>query len=158
MPRSSPSHAEALAARPPDYFHVYAFNTLRQFGANFELLSSHLEWLGENGVGGLDRARAAAQEIAGGAKTMQFRLARAMARRRFDGLAQMLHPMAEAYDTAMTHLDKHIGHNARPEATGMIPKVDTRFSDRIMRRQGNKHDPEKWTPGFRHHAPTGQQA
>src|SRR5690606_39381336 len=32
-------HAEALAHRSPEYFHTYAFNTLRQVGANFELRS-----------------------------------------------------------------------------------------------------------------------
>ncbi|MGN6551246.1 MAG: DUF1839 family protein [Pararhizobium sp.] len=94
-------HARELAGRAPDYFHTYAFNTLRQLGANFELLSSHLEWLGE------DELRAAgesAARIAEGAKTMQFKLARAMARQRFDGLAEAIQPMAAAYDAAMVAL------------------------------------------------------
>ena len=109
-------HAEALAVRPPEYFHVYAFNTLRQFGANFELFASHLGWLAGQGVRGLERAQAAAGEIAGGAKTMQFKLARAMARRRFQGLQDMLLPMAEAYEVAMETLDASLGRDVNSEA------------------------------------------
>lgn len=94
-------HAKALAARSPEYFHTYAFNTLRQLGANFELLASHLDWLAGTGVDGLDEAAREAERICEGAKTMQFKLARAMARRRFDGLAEMIAPMAESYDRVM---------------------------------------------------------
>ncbi|TPW32806.1 DUF1839 family protein [Pararhizobium mangrovi] len=99
------AHMAALADRPPDYFHAYAFNTLRQLGANFELLQSHLAWLGENGVTGLDTAGAQAGTIANGAKTMQFKLARAMARRRFDGLGDTLDPLVTAYDRLTASLD-----------------------------------------------------
>jgi hypothetical protein len=101
-------HAAALADRRPDYFHTYAFNTLRQLGANFELLASHIAWLGVYGLHGLERAAEAAGTISDGAKTMQFKLARAMARRRFDGLADMLAPMVEAYDVTMDILDAKI--------------------------------------------------
>jgi hypothetical protein len=101
-------HAEALAARSPDYFHTYAFNTLRQAGANFELLGSHLEWLARHGQVGLAEAAEAAGAIAEGAKVMQFKLARAMARRRFDGLAEAIQPMAAAWDTVMGILDARI--------------------------------------------------
>lgn len=107
------SHAEALAQRAPDYFHTYAFNTLRQLGANFELLGSHLEWLGENGKEGLAEAVDGAGRIAQGAKAMQFKLARAMARQRFDGLETSLEPMAEAYDTLMRALDARMTPSAK---------------------------------------------
>ncbi len=106
-------HAEALAGRPPDYFHTYAFNTLRQVGANFELLASHLEWLGENGTDGLAPAVEAAGRIAQGAKTMQFKLARAMARGRFEGLDAMIVPMADAYDVVMGVLDARMATQAK---------------------------------------------
>jgi hypothetical protein len=101
-------HAGALADRQPEYFHIYAFNTLRQLGANFELLASHVAWLGIHGLHGLERAAEAAGTISEGAKTMQFKLARAMARRRFDGLAEMLAPMVAAYDVTMDVLDAKI--------------------------------------------------
>jgi hypothetical protein len=98
-------HLADLAGRPQDYFHIYAFNTLRQLGANFELLASHLAWLSGKGEPGLARAEAAALEIATSAKTMQFKLARAMARGRFDGLDAFIAPMAAAWDTVMSELD-----------------------------------------------------
>ena len=109
-------HAEALAGRAPEYFHTYAFNTLRQAGANFELLASHLEWLAANGCQGLEAAMEAAGSIAGGAKAMQFKLARAMARQRFDGLDTTLEPMARAYDTIMSVLDARMAITAKAEA------------------------------------------
>ena len=106
-------HAATLAGRVPEYFHTYAFNTLRQAGANFELLGSHLEWLAVNGVKGLDEADEAAMRIAQGAKTMQFKLARAMARQRFEGLETTLEPMAEAYDHLMRVLDARLALPAK---------------------------------------------
>ena len=109
-------HAAELAGRPPEYFHVYAFNTLRQLGSNFELLASHLTWLSANGSDGLEAAADAALGIAGSAKTMQFKLARAMARQRFDGLRTMLDPMAEAYDTIMKTLDARMAPLAKAKA------------------------------------------
>jgi hypothetical protein len=93
-----PAHAEQLAQRPMEYFHLYAFNTLRQIGANFELLGSHLNWLSQQGETGLEPAGSAALDIATGAKTMQFQLARAVARKRFDKLDEMLTTLATAYD------------------------------------------------------------
>jgi hypothetical protein len=101
-------HAEALAGRAPEYFHTYAFNTLRQVGANFELLGSHLEWLGQHGQPQLGEAIQAAYAIAEGAKVMQFKLARAMARRRFDGLAEAIEPMASAWDTVIDVLEAFV--------------------------------------------------
>ncbi|MDN5927102.1 MAG: DUF1839 family protein [Hyphomicrobiales bacterium] len=101
-------HAAALADRPPEYFHTYAFNTLRQLGANFELLAGHIDWLGVHGLRGLERAADAAGRISESAKTMQFKLARAMARKRFDGLVEMLAPMVEAYEATMDVLDAKI--------------------------------------------------
>ena len=97
-------HVADLAARPPEWFHTYAFNTVRQIGANFELLASHLVWLGAHGEAGLDDARAAADRIAEDAKTLQFKLARATARRRFDGLTPLIGAMALSYDALMRDL------------------------------------------------------
>ncbi len=98
------AHLADLGQRPPEYFHAYAFNTLRQLGANFELLASHLAWLAAHGMAGLGPAEEAALEIASSAKVMQFKLARAMARGRFDGLDSFIAPMAAAYDTVIGDL------------------------------------------------------
>lgn len=103
-----PEHAAMLATRPPGFFHAYAFNTLRQLGANFELLASHLQWLWM--VKGIDFSDGiiAAQAIAGGAKSFQFQLARGMARGRMAGLETQLDPLVSAYDTLMSHIAKSL--------------------------------------------------
>ena len=96
-----PQQVEAVADRPFGFFHKYAFNTLRQLGANFELAGSHLDWLG------LD-AGDAARKISETAKSVQFQLARAVTRRKFDPLATALDPAIEAWDTLMSSLAARI--------------------------------------------------
>lgn len=107
--RAFPTHAADLAARPAEYFHAYAFNTLRQLGANFELLGSYLAWLGSARLVDLTEESTAAMTIAGGAKSAQFMLARAMARGRLAAYAPDLDPMIEAYETVFATLSDKIG-------------------------------------------------
>jgi len=109
-------HARALAGRQPEYFHTYAFNTLRQVGANFELLASHLDWLQAQARIDFDAPARAAERIADGAKAIQFKLARAMARQRFDGLAESIAPMAEAYEAVMAALEARLSVRAGSKA------------------------------------------
>ena len=99
-------HGAELAARPPAFFHKYAFNTLRQLGAAFELFGAHLLWL-DAGAG--SRFAAAAPDcevIAAGAKTLQFQMARAFARNKMAALSAPLEPMAQAYDRVFAQLDR----------------------------------------------------
>lgn len=96
-----PKQVEAVADRPFGFFHKYAFNTLRQLGANFELAGSHLDWLGLDGGD-------AARKISETAKSVQFQLARAVTRRKFDPLATALDPAIEAWDTLMADLAARI--------------------------------------------------
>lgn len=107
--RAFAAHAADLASRPPEYFHAYAFNTFRQLGANFELLGSYLAWLGSARQVDLTEESTAAMTIAGGAKSAQFMLARAMARGRLAGFAPDLEPMIEAYETVFSALADKIG-------------------------------------------------
>ena len=102
-----PKQVEAVAERPFDFFHKYAFNTLRQLGANFELAGSHLDWLAPDGS--LAEAADAARKIAETAKSVQFQLARAVTRRRFDPLATALDPAVQAWDRLMATLGARIG-------------------------------------------------
>ncbi len=95
--------------RPEGYFHIYAFNTLRQFGANFELLATHLEWLQNSLAHVFYNEIAAAQAISESAKSMQFQLARAVARRKPDSLAGLITPIASHYERLMTGLDTFAG-------------------------------------------------
>jgi hypothetical protein len=96
--------ARGVADREPLFFHKYAFNTLRQLGANFELLSAHLGWLTHQGEAGLGQAAIAAKAISSGAKSFQFLLARAVTRRRFDDLGRSLDPIAQAWDDCLGSL------------------------------------------------------
>lgn len=99
----------ALEGRPFSAFHKYAFNTLRQLGANFELLASHLAWLESLGEGGHADAVADARTIAEGAKAVQFQVARAVTRKRYDGLGASVAPLAEAWDRLFAHLVRRYG-------------------------------------------------
>ncbi|MDH7797285.1 MULTISPECIES: DUF1839 family protein [unclassified Beijerinckia] len=92
--------------RPPDYFHIYAFNTLRQCGSNFELLAGHLDWLGAHADVDFTDAVPHARAISSGMKALQFQVARAVARRRPGGLAQSVAALAEHYDRLMEMIDR----------------------------------------------------
>ncbi len=63
-----------------DYFHRYAFATLRQLGACFELLASHVDWLVARGSWVAGDAATRFLQIAQQARSLQFQLARAIAR------------------------------------------------------------------------------
>lgn len=89
-------------------FHAYSFATLRQYGACYELASTYLTWLGEVGVAGTQPAAAAFLAISQQTKTMQFQLARSMARRRPVDLAP-LDGMARLWDDATTDLVRTFG-------------------------------------------------
>ena len=93
----------ALASRDAAFFHKYAFNTLRQLGANFALLGDHLAWLAQDRAEFSD-AIAACAALSGGAKTFQFQLARATARKRCDGVVAPLQQLAGAWDHALGDL------------------------------------------------------
>ncbi len=99
-----PAHAERLVARGPAFFHPYAFNTLRQLGANFELLADHLAWLGREKIIDFKSEIDAARAIAAGAKAFQFQLARALAKSRLAGLESQLTPLISAYEAVFAGL------------------------------------------------------
>ena len=99
-----PEHRAALAARPMDYFHLYAFNTLRQLGANFELLGRHVRW-----IDGPAEAAEACDRLAGSAKALQFQLARAVHRGRFGDDTALLDAMEAAYEAVVGALTRRYG-------------------------------------------------
>ncbi|MBX4950922.1 DUF1839 family protein [Rhizobium binae] len=103
--RVFPQQVEAVAERPFGFFHKYAFNTLRQVGANFELAADYLTWLSsaEYAVAAED-----ARRISDAAKSVQFQLARAVARRKFEPLQAALDPAADAWDSMMASLAERI--------------------------------------------------
>jgi hypothetical protein len=104
-----PAQVTQLAERDFSFFHKYAFNTLRQFGANFELLASHLAWLNHGAFAEPERQAIRIAEIA---KSTQFQLARAVARRRFEPLLAALEPAAEAWDLLIADLARTLDRSS----------------------------------------------
>jgi hypothetical protein len=99
----------ALIERPPEWFHTYAFSTLRQAGANFELLASYIAWLQEQGEPELEHARLAAEAIAAGTKVMQFQFARASVRRKAPDVTEAIRQLATDYDIVLdTLMDRFV--------------------------------------------------
>jgi hypothetical protein len=94
--RVLPEQVSLIADRPFGFFHKYAFNTLRQLGANFELAATHFKWMSD--FGEFSDAIEASLKIAEAAKSVQFQLARAITRKKFDTLASALDPAIEAWD------------------------------------------------------------
>jgi hypothetical protein len=94
----------SLMKRPADWFHIYAFNTLRQAGANFELLASYLGWLQERGEPAVERSKVAAEAIASNTKLMQFQFARASARGKVPDVAATINQLVADYDIALDSL------------------------------------------------------
>ncbi len=101
-----PDQVEKVAERDFGFFHKYAFNTLRQVGANFELLASHLAWLNGNSFA---NAEAHALKISEVAKSTQFQLARAVTRKKFEPLKTALDPAIEAWDLLIADLTVTLG-------------------------------------------------
>jgi len=99
-----PGQVEQISQRPFDFFHLYAFNTLRQLGANFELYSAHLDWMSSRCGQDFSTGAAAARQISSTCKTVQFQLARAVMRKKFDKLAPALQPAIEAWDLLVQDL------------------------------------------------------
>jgi len=92
---------DALLAETEDHYHAYAFATVRQCGAAFELARSFVEWLASPGCRHAETAAESLGRQASGAKMLLFKLAR---RRRFDP-APELEQLVEAWNRAMTALD-----------------------------------------------------
>ena len=114
-------HLEWLATQPPCRFHPYAFNTSRQYGANMALLGMHLAWLDRHLNEGLGEAVMLCERMANGAKTFQFLLARALARRRFDQLDPALEGIARDYDAAMAAIAAALRLPLLAEIPSLVP-------------------------------------
>jgi len=94
-----------LMSQPIEMFHRYAFATLRQYGACFELCETYLRWLHERGEEELTDAIASFSFIATTAKSFQFQLARAMARKKPLAL-EPLSAMGSQWEQAMCTLKR----------------------------------------------------
>ena len=88
------------------YYHSWAFGTVRQLGAAFELAARGLAWQGEPADSPLHDAARAFDKIARDAKTLILKLARAVTSTKAVDLAPLLDGMAQAWDDGMAALDK----------------------------------------------------
>jgi len=89
-----------LADEDLETFHLYSFATLRQFGAGYELAATYLQWVQEGTGKALGAPIAAFNNLATGAKALQFQLARAVSRKRALDLSA-LDGMAMAWRSAL---------------------------------------------------------
>jgi len=94
-----------LAAGEPDVFHRYAFATLRQCGAAWELAASFLRWLGGEAGDAAPRFDA----LAAAAHTLQLRLARVAYTRKPADLSAPLAAMAAEWDAGAEVLRRAAG-------------------------------------------------
>lgn len=105
-------HVETILARGEPYFHLYTFNVMRQFGANFELLSKYLGWLQERRVEIPASIPAAAKTIASEAMVVQFRTVRALMRKRRDLCEDCFDVLEAAYEQTLPPLAALFGDAA----------------------------------------------
>ncbi|MDQ1181928.1 MULTISPECIES: DUF1839 family protein [unclassified Rhodococcus (in: high G+C Gram-positive bacteria)] len=83
----------------PEQFHLWSFGTLRQCGFTAELGADLARYLESRGVAGSDAAVAPFLDVATGAKSVQFKMARA-ARGRAVDVTGALHEMAQSWQYA----------------------------------------------------------
>lgn len=81
-------------------FHLYSFATLRQFGAAYELAATYLQWLHERTGKPLETATVSFTYLSETAKTLQFHLARSIARNKPLDLSP-LDSLAQRWQTAL---------------------------------------------------------
>jgi hypothetical protein len=111
-------HISALRSRGLGYFHLHAFNLPRQLGANFALLGTHLRWLDADRLGAV---AARCDDLAEGAKVLQFHLARCVGRGRAANLAPLLDRLAQSYDDIRDGLRERIDDAASIHIMAALP-------------------------------------
>ena len=95
---------EGLAA-----YHAWAFATLRQLGAAFELGAFYVRWLSDAGETGLEPAATAFDAISSVAKTLILKTARAVNTKKSLDPREMLGDAARAWDTGTRLLVERYG-------------------------------------------------
>jgi hypothetical protein len=98
------SDLEWLRSMPVEEFHRYAFVSIRQFGANFELAADFCRWLEENGRPAFAAPGKEFRAIAEDAKALQFKIARAVTLKKPFDPAAFLDGLAARWDAAMAGL------------------------------------------------------
>jgi hypothetical protein len=87
-------------------YHAYAFATIRQIGAGFELASNYVRWLEANGEPAIGTAAADLEAISSNAKSLILKGARAVGANKAVDFSPMLDAMSASWDRAMSTLDE----------------------------------------------------
>ena len=82
-------------------YHVYAFATVRQFGANFELASHYVRWLSEHDRVDLTGAAEDFANISSSAKALILKAARAVSAKKTVDFGPIFEGMESAWERAM---------------------------------------------------------
>ncbi|MFZ5892906.1 MAG: DUF1839 family protein [Myxococcota bacterium] len=95
-----------ITERGLGYYHAWAFATIRQLGAAFELLSQHLRWHGD---AAFEPAAAEFDKIASGSKVLIMKGARAVNGRRPLDASALIEEFSGAWSNGMTALAGALG-------------------------------------------------
>lgn len=95
-----------MQTRDLDHYHAWAFATIRQCGAAFELAAAHLDWVAANDHGAALRAAGAFRRIADGCKALILKAARAVTSRRPLDASALFDEMTLAWDQGMADVDR----------------------------------------------------
>jgi Domain of unknown function (DUF1839) len=90
-------------------YHVYAFATVRQFGAAFELAALYLAWLARQGEAGLDECISAFTASSDSSKTLILKMARAVAASRPVDVLSTLSDIEQCWAFGMRTLARRYG-------------------------------------------------
>ena len=93
-----------LRARGLDHYHQWAFASVRQAGAAFELLAANLRWLASNGYNELSGPAERFDAIGAANKALLLRGARAVSSGRPLAADDLLQAMAAQWEQAMAEL------------------------------------------------------
>jgi hypothetical protein len=92
-----------------DYYHQWAFGTLRQLGAAFELAAINLRWLSEQGVLHARIAPGAFESLSNTCKALVLKGARAVNAKRALDIATPAASMADEWSRGMEDLQQSLG-------------------------------------------------
>lgn len=96
---------ELIRARGVNYYHGFAFSTLRQLGSGYELSAEYLRWLERHTLKGYEPAAHALEQISSTTKTLVLKGARAANSKKPVDFWPVFEEMAQHWDTAMSTLD-----------------------------------------------------
>ena len=99
-----------LQERGLDYYHAWAFGTVRQLGATFEVAAASLEWLTAQRAADLGAAAQSFRRISEANKSLILKLARAVNSRKPLEIAPLLADQENAWDQGVSALRAALAH------------------------------------------------